>query len=179
MYGLPRSGKSTIARQLAKEFHAPIVNQDNIRLALHGQVYAKEAEPMVRALYRVMIHSLFLSGHGTVIADETHWSREKRDFVREGPWKTYFYEVPTPAATCLQRAHDTNQPWLFDVIKEMVKRTDPLDADELIYRGYRENTTGKDCYECHLFDAGWPPSTDRIIYHENNHVWPGFAGETR
>ena len=131
MYGLPRSGKSTISRELSRMLSAPIVNQDNIRLALHGQAYAKEAEPMVRAIAKVMVDSLFRSSHEYVIADETHYSRAKRDFMKDGPWQTFFYEVNTPPEVCLARAAATNQPWLLSVIPEMEARKELLGDDEL------------------------------------------------
>lgn len=128
MHGLPRSGKSTIARELSKQLSAPIVNQDEIRLALHGQVYYKDAEPFTRGIKKVMIAALFGAGHEWVIADETHYSRAARDFVRNDDlWNTVFYEVPTSADVCLKRAADTQQPWLYDVIKDMANRHEPLD----------------------------------------------------
>jgi predicted kinase len=130
LHGLPRSGKSTVSQILSRQLAAPIVNQDSIRLALHGQVYAKEAEPFTRAIKKVMIAALFGAGHEYVIADETHYSRASRDFVRDGPWQTYFYEVPTDWKTCLDRAVATKQPWLYNVIKEMRDRHEPLQADE-------------------------------------------------
>lgn len=133
MVGLPRSGKSTIVRKLSKRYSAPIVKKDDIRLALHGNVYIKEAEPMVRAISKVMIHSLFLSGHEVVIADETHYSRAARDFVADGPWETYFYVVDTPPDVCIQRAHDTGHTWLPPVIEEMSKRYEPLGPGEREY----------------------------------------------
>lgn len=135
MHGLPRSGKSTIAQELSKYYHgAPIVNRDAIRLALTDQVYVGKAEPFTRAIYKVMIASLFLAGHEYVIADETHYSRAARDFVRDGPWETCFYVVPTSAAECVVRANKTNQPWLLDVIPAMAARHEPLQDDELEHR---------------------------------------------
>ena len=131
--GLPRSGKSTIAKTLSKELNAPIVNRDNIRLALHGQRYASEAEPMTRAIYKIMIHALFLAGHGTVIADETNWSKEARNFIKDGPWETRFYEVSTSPEICKARALATGQPDLLSVIDEMHARRDPLTPEELRY----------------------------------------------
>lgn len=131
--GLPRSGKSTIIKQLSKHLAAPIVNKDNIRLALHGQVYASEAEPMVRAIAKIMIDSLFRSGHETVLCDETHYSRAARDFIKSPAWETRFLEVPTTKELCIERAWATKQPWLPSVIEEMWKRYEPLGEDELRY----------------------------------------------
>lgn len=167
--GLPRSGKSTLSKQLSKELHAPIVKKDDIRLALHGQVYVKEAEPFVRAISKVMVHSLFLSGHPIVIADETHYSRAARDFMADGPWETRFYLISTPKEVCIQRAYDTGHTWLPPVIEEMAARWEPLGEDEKQYVKML-------CLECEKtsFD-----SIDKIIFHKNGHVWPGFAGEPR
>lgn len=134
MHGLPRSGKSTIAKTLSASIRgAPIVNRDAIRMALHGQPYVGRAEPFTRAIYKTMIHALFLAGHDVVIADETHYSRAARDFVRDGPWQTYFYPVPTTPEECLQRAKNTNQPWLYEVIPEMAARHEPLKQDEPLF----------------------------------------------
>lgn len=139
MVGLPRSGKSTQARELSKALAAPIVNRDCIRLALHGQRYASEAEPMTRAIYRIMIASLFLAGHEVVIADETHFSRAARDFVRSGSWETRFYEITTSPEVCKARAGTTDQRDLVPVIAMMWARREPLQEDEPRYSGYRAN----------------------------------------
>src|SRR3990167_4145964 len=116
MVGLPRSGKSTWSQELSKELSAPIVSKDNIRLALHGKTYESLAEPFVKAISKVMVTALFLSGHSVIIADETHYSRQARDFMSDGPWTTKFYQVTTPPEVCHERATATNQPWLHAVI---------------------------------------------------------------
>ena len=131
--GLPRSGKSTILRQMSKNLGAPIVSRDAIRLALHTHHYIPEAEPFTRAIYKCMIVALFEAGHEIVLADETHYSRAARQFVSDGPWETRFLIVPTPPEVCLSRAADTEQPWLFNVIPEMVARYEPLGPDEKEY----------------------------------------------
>jgi tRNA uridine 5-carbamoylmethylation protein Kti12 len=140
MHGLPRSGKSTVSRELSRNLAAPIVSKDCIRLAIHGQPYIGLAEDLVRAISKVMVRALFEAGHEYVIADETHYSRAARDFMRDGPWETYFYPVPTDAETCMQRARDTNQPWLLEVIPQMVARYEPLGNDEP--RCWLNNFTG-------------------------------------
>lgn len=130
LVGLPRSGKSTITRELSAKYNAPIVKKDDIRLALHGRIYEKLAEPMVKAISKIMIQSLFLSGHKVVIADETHYSRAARDFVRDGTWATEFYHVDTPKDVCLGRAIKTGHTHLLPVIEEMHARWEPLGDDE-------------------------------------------------
>jgi predicted kinase len=133
MCGLPRSGKSTIARKLADANGWPVVSGDAIRLALHGQRFALAAEPMVRALKILMIRALFIAGQRTIISDDTHYSREARDAAKSADWDTVFYPVDTPVEVCVARAYDTSQEDLEPVIRSMDARKDPLDSDEQVY----------------------------------------------
>lgn len=133
MYGLPRSGKSTLARNLAKKLGAPIVARDAIQMALHGVRYLDDAVPMTRTLSLYMIKSLFEAGHEVVVVDETHWSKAARDFIKDDRWETRFYEVPTDVTVCLERAYTTAQLDLLPVIHEMRFRHEPLTPSELRY----------------------------------------------
>lgn len=135
MYGLPRSGKSTVARELARLTGSPIVNRDSIRLALTGQRYQKLAEPMVRAFAIVMVRSLFKAGHYTVIVDETNVKRSTRDFwaTSDNDWRTQFLVVPTPVDVCLKRALATEQDDLVPVITSMADTGDRLEDDEVMF----------------------------------------------
>jgi predicted kinase len=72
--GLPRSGKSTWAKQQGH----PVVNPDSIRLALHGHRFFAQAEPFVWAMAYSMVEALFRAGHETVIVDATHVSEKRR-----------------------------------------------------------------------------------------------------
>jgi tRNA uridine 5-carbamoylmethylation protein Kti12 len=143
MMGLPRSGKTTIVKELMKKHQAPVVRRDDIRLALHNQRYQSKAEPFVKAISDVMIRSLFLSGHDVVICDETNYSRAARDFHRSSEWRTVFYEVPTSPEVCKERALLTNQPDLLPVIDAMYQRLEALAEDEERYEKleWRENAT--------------------------------------
>lgn len=134
MMGLPRSGKSTHVKSLTWEYNAPIVSRDALRLAIHGRRYASEAEPMVKTVSLYMIKALFKAGHDVVIYDETNYSRAARDFIKSKEWDTIFFEVPTSPEICIQRAVDTNQPDLIQVIKDMWDRREPLGEDELSYK---------------------------------------------
>lgn len=131
MVGLPRSGKSTIVKKLAATLGCPIVRRDAIRLALHGERFQIEAEPMVKAMSVYMIRSLFLAGHTTVICDETNFSRAARDAVTSKDWNTEFYYVGTTRAVCKERAVATGQPDLVQVIEDMANRWEPFSGDEV------------------------------------------------
>lgn len=131
--GLPRSGKSTIVAKISKDRGAPIVRRDAIRLALHGNRYVSEAEPMVKAMSLYMIRSLFIAGHDIVICDETSYSRAARNSLQSPDWLTKFLLVDTQADICKARAISTGQSDLIPVIDEMTKRYQPLEGDELRY----------------------------------------------
>jgi tRNA uridine 5-carbamoylmethylation protein Kti12 len=131
MMGLPRSGKSTIARDLSKKIGAPIVSRDALRLAVHGQRYEATAEPLIKTLDIYMIRALFEAGHETVICDETNYSQAARNHLKDSKWETVFYEVKTSPETCKYRAINTNQLDLISVIDEMFTRYEPLGDDDI------------------------------------------------
>lgn len=111
--GLPRSGKSTWARQQG----VPIVNPDSIRLALHGQAFHESAEPMVWAIADMMVKSLFLAGHFQVILDATNVTKARRDKWKSNNWKCRYVVFDTPREKCIQRAGADSQ--LVSVINQM------------------------------------------------------------
>lgn len=130
MMGLPRSGKSTMANLLRSRYHWPIVCPDSVRLALTGQPFVREAEGFVWATTKVMVRSLFLSGHDRVILDATNLKRRDRDswhwpneFLRE------IHVVPTAKEICLKRAGD-DQP-LCEAIERMAENVDPVHPEEM------------------------------------------------
>lgn len=126
--GLPRAGKSTWARRVSKLHGWPIVSPDAIRLALHGQRYAAEAEPMVWTQAKYMARSLFLAGHDTVILDATNTTRARRDEWIDPRWHTSWViiEPEDPLKTCLGRADELLRP----VIQRMFDLMEPLGDDE-------------------------------------------------
>jgi predicted kinase len=130
LHGLPRSGKSTICETLRKRLGAPVVRRDAIRLALHGQRYLSEAEPMVKAMSLYMIRSLFEAGHEVIVCDETNYSLAARNSLRDPGWFTIFYPVDTPPEVCIERAIATGQPDLIPIIKNMHLRHEPLQVWE-------------------------------------------------
>lgn len=125
--GLPRSGKSTWAKEQA----LPIVNPDSIRLAMHGQIFAKQAEDLVWATAKIMVRALFLAGHETVILDATNLGADRRDAWRDKNWSRKFHVFVTEPSTCKQRALSSSRPELVDVIDRMVKTGTSVDRKEL------------------------------------------------
>lgn len=121
--GLPQSGKST----WAKKQTIPIVNPDSIRLALHGEAFLKEAEPMVWVMARYMVKSLFLAGHNTVILDATNYNKKFRDdWYNPTNWECRFKMFNTPTEVCIERAIRNGKDYLVPVIEMMNSGFEPL-----------------------------------------------------
>jgi predicted kinase len=124
LVGLPRSGKSTWAREQAG---AAIVNPDAIRLSLHGQPFFAFAEPFVWAIAYLMVKALFFAGHETVIIDATNVTMKRRD-----EWRTRFSDIAevqtkvfdTSPEVCKERAGLTDQLYLIPIIERMAKEWD-------------------------------------------------------
>ena len=110
MCGLPRSGKSTFAKNLMGDY--VVVCPDDIRLALHGSAFIHSAEPFVWATAQIMVRALMITGHN-VLVDATHIRRERRLMWREYG-KPDIYWVDTPKDICIARG-----PELEHVINRM------------------------------------------------------------
>jgi len=113
--GLPRSGKSTWAR---KQGH-PIVNPDSIRLALYGQPFIEEAEPMVWTIAKYMVRALFYAGHSKIVLDATNITKERRTFWRDDNWNIRIHTVSTPKDICIERAIKDRRGDLIPIIERM------------------------------------------------------------
>jgi predicted kinase len=101
-----------------------VVNPDSIRLALHGQVFQTEAEGFVWAIAKVMVRSLFLSGHDTVVLDATNTTIKRQEDWNdtEGSLAEYtvkFKVFHTPAGECKKRAVEDGKEFLIPVIDRM------------------------------------------------------------
>jgi predicted kinase len=127
MVGLPRSGKTTRARQLGH----PIVSPDAIRHATHGQRFSYVHEGRVWETARLMVRALFIAGHSTVVLDATNVTRGGRGNWKSDEWTTAFLVVGTDAATCRQRAIDAGDEDILSVIERMSAEWEPLTEDEL------------------------------------------------
>lgn len=122
--GLPRSGKSTWAKQSGY----PVVNLDSVRLALHGERYLEQAEPMVWTIAVIMAEALLLAGHDTVVVDECNVSRAQRDrWLKVGirVWADIKFQVfATSPEECRRRAEATGDERIIPVIDRMATEWD-------------------------------------------------------
>lgn len=124
MVGLPYSGKSTEAALLSKVHHAPIVNPDSVRVALHGHKFIPEAEPYVWAICKTMVRSLFTAGHDYVILDATNLTPARRnEWTRDG-WTTVACIVDTSLEVCLKRAEEAGDLVMLPIIEKMHEQMD-------------------------------------------------------
>lgn len=126
LIGLARSGKSTFASNWQTDVFVSgppdsprvIVNSDQIRLSIHGERYNKHAEPFVRAVTMAMVKSLYGQGYNVLI-DETNTTVGSIRQWLEIDSKTEFIYLDTPMQTCQERAMDTGQDDLVNVIIKM------------------------------------------------------------
>jgi predicted kinase len=121
--GLPRSGKSTWAKEQA----FPVVNPDSIRLAMHGQRFYQQAEDLVWAHAKLMVRSLFIAGHHTVIVDATNGTKRRRAMWFDDDWVTYWKLFDTSREECIARAVKNSDPDIIPVIEQLATAWEPLD----------------------------------------------------
>lgn len=132
--GLPRSGKSTWARECGH----PVVCPDEIRYALHGSAFYGPLEPLVWVIAKTMVVSLFRSGHNEVILDATSNTRKRRDEWKNiRPWnddrtvQTTFVVFSASSEVCMKRAeNDGVLKELKPVIARMFSAHEALGEDE-------------------------------------------------
>ena len=121
MVGLPRSGKSTKAKELGH----PIVEPDAIRLVIHGTAWRRNIEPLIWATAHIMVESLFESGHTDVVLDATNHTIARRMEWEDSRWAVVCHVVDTGPDACKERAINTNQEYLIPVIERMDRDYEP------------------------------------------------------
>jgi len=124
--GLPRSGKSTWAREVNNLYCIscglnPIVNPDSIRTVMHGTAFRANMEPMVWAIAHIMVESLFTVGHTTVILDACNHTAQRRQQWLSKDWDCEYVEFHTAKQECEKRAIETKQKYLIPSIRRMAK----------------------------------------------------------
>lgn len=144
MVGLPGSGKSHIAVDLAKENEAVIFSMDNIREELCGRVEDQSRNKEVFEIYRQRIRNALKEGKN-VIADATNVSH-RSSFLHEFadiPHKNIAHVANKDINDCLIDNLDRPHPVPPDVIKRMAERfTVPTKAEgfeDIIVHNYERD----------------------------------------
>src|SRR3954471_21175875 len=79
--GLPGSGKTTLAKQLAQEVHAVRLSPDEWKHALDIDYYDEEARVRLEGRLWRLAQELLTFGQ-SVIMENGFWAREERDELR-------------------------------------------------------------------------------------------------
>lgn len=135
--GLPYAGKKTWSQQHG----APIVSPDAIRLALHGQRFAYQAEPFVWAIAGLMVHSLFEIGHTDVILEACNVTKKRRDEWKHPRWKRRYIVLDVCAAVCFDRAREAKDHEIVPIIERMAGN---LEYDGVFYGDSGDTALMKD-----------------------------------
>lgn len=148
--GLPRSGKSTLAKKWLRgevdianngftdefqssveinrinNFNRVVVSPDAFRLAL-GHRYNWYVEPVVFAHVQVAIRALIQDYD--VLVDDTHTTPESISRILEVDHNATYVYIDTPCQTCIDRAEECGQADLIPVIKRMDAQIAMLNYD--------------------------------------------------
>lgn len=132
MVGLPYSGKTTLALQMAEEKHGVIVCPDAMRIALHGSRFITHAEPMVWAMCEYMAKAAFYAGHDYVIIDATNNTAERRArWVKVarviGPTEVVALQAHATPAECDIRAQEALDNQIRPIIQRMADSREEVD----------------------------------------------------
>ena len=132
--GLPRSGKTTWAREEAKK-GIPVLETDAIWASMgydrYREITLEEAKFVERVL-RTSVEALFLSGNDTVILCHTHLSRLERErwISSKGLWTRSFRFFSTSYKECQKRALELGEEWLLD-FEAQAKRAELISEEEI------------------------------------------------
>lgn len=124
MMGLPGSGKSTKAKQIAEKEDAIIISSDAIRKELYGN---EEIQGDNNKVFNIMLKRTieYLSAGKNVVYDATNLKRKNRNHVLEAVSRCCFHKyiiiMATPFEECLKRNRERERKAPESVIWRMRK----------------------------------------------------------
>lgn len=126
--GLPASGKSTYAKQKAKEQrHTVIINRDKIREMLKGEYVEfpfgeKTFEEIVTSIEHAALHAALVNNKN-VISDNTNFRLSAQDLVEYKLFyphlKITINEFDTPLEECIERDKNRDRSVGAEIITKM------------------------------------------------------------
>lgn len=106
--GLPRSGKTTWAKQQQEQGGWVRICPDDIRRAVHGQQFIATVEPYIWAIAETMVRTHLIGGC-KVLLDATNTTRERRRqwqrIAQEFRCSFTIFWIATPFHLCEHRNH--------------------------------------------------------------------------
>lgn len=135
--GLPSSGKSTIAQELAEQLPASVVSSDNIRQEIFGKKYVRSIKTFETAKTRIYEN---LKAGRNVIFDATNVNRYKREAVfgwDRDRYTAVSVHMEETQESCLERNHIRNrvQPVPdYEITNAATKLTKPTADEGFDYR---------------------------------------------
>ena len=138
MCGLPGSGKTTIARQIAADLNAVVISSDSIREELYG-------DESVQGNPSVVFDTLYSRAHAaivdnlSVILDATNVKKRDRARVfKEFPDNEIAaFVINTPVEVCKQRNGERERVVPEYVIDRMAKSFEPPTREEGFVKIYQ------------------------------------------
>ncbi len=125
LIGLPRSGKTTWAKQKQELSGGVIVSADAIRWSVYGQRFWELGEPLVWGLRDVLLRTLLEQGVDIII-DETNTKEARRTptikIAKNYGYEVYGVIVSTTAEECIRRAEDEEDDKIIPVIQRMAEQ---------------------------------------------------------
>lgn len=130
--GLPRSGKSTWARQ---QHGAVVVDVDMVRLALYARPFIVEMEEIVWTFARTMVKTHALTGVTAIILVSCMGRRRYRQpWLMGDLWTPVVVEFPVSVSVCCDRARRDERLDLLPVITRMAEDWEFVVEDEDVCR---------------------------------------------
>jgi predicted kinase len=125
MVGLPASGKSTYANELAQQYNAEIFSSDKLREEMFGDINDQEHNAEVFQEMHKRIKNCLESGNSAVMDSTNISSKRRRAFVQELnniKCEKHCVIMATPYEQCLENNKNRDRLVPSDVIDNMYRR---------------------------------------------------------
>lgn len=153
MIGLPGSGKSTYAKELAKEYNAVIFSSDAYREKIFSDENCQRSPKLVfDTLYNDMFKAL--DNNINVIFDATNIKRADRqrclDRLSKYDTKRIACVMNTPTDVCIARDSQRDRTVGMNVINNMFAKFEPVDISLENFDEIWDISNGKKYSQTHL-----------------------------